>query len=104
MNVDVVDVAEDEPEFVAEIVVNADSLDYFQTFAEVVAAATTGPALKQNFCLGSSVVAEIEARKQNAVWKDLNSSCPEQQQQLQLDTNLFAYSTWRDQILAASKD
>ena len=101
MSVDVVDVAEDEPESVAEIVVNADSLDYFQKSAEVATSATSGPALKQQSCLGSSVVAEMEVRKQNAVWKDLNSSCPEQPQ---LGTCLFAYSTWWDQILAASKD
>ena len=97
MSVDVVDVAEDEP----EIVGNVDSLEYFQKSAEVVTAATSGPALKQQSCLGSSVVAEMEVRKQNAVWKDLNSSCPEQPQ---LGTCLFAYSTWWDQILAASKD
>ena len=88
----------------AEIVGNVDSLEYFQKSAEVVTAATSGPALKQQSCLGSSVVAEMEVRKQNAVWKDLNSSCPEQQQQQQLDTYLFAYSTRWDQILAASKD
>lgn len=101
MSVDVVDVAEAEPEFVVEIVANAETLDYFQKSAEFVTAATSEPALKQQSCLGSSAVAEIEVKKQNAVSKDLNSSYPEQPQ---LDTYLVAYSTWRDQIWVASKD
>lgn len=104
MSADAVDAAEDASEFVPEIEMAADSLDYFEKPAEVVTAATSGPALRQQSCLGSSVVVEIELRKQDAVWKDLKSSYPEVQQQPQLDTYLFAHSAWRGRTLAASKD
>ncbi|KAJ1402016.1 type VII secretion AAA-ATPase EccA [Sesbania bispinosa] len=60
---------------------DADFLDYLEKPAEVETAAISGSALKQRSCWGSSAVAEIEERKQDAVLKDLKSSHPEVQQQ-----------------------
>ena len=55
----------DAVEHVLEFV--TDSLDQFGKLAEVVIAAISVNALKQQSCLGSSVAAEIEVRKKDAV-------------------------------------
>lgn len=106
MSADAVDAAESVFEFEPEIEMetDVDFLDYLEKPAEVETAATFGFALRQKSCWGSSAVAEIELRTQDAVWKDLKSTYPEVQRQPQLGTYLIDNSPLMDQALAATKD
>lgn len=108
MSADAVDAAESvfefEPEIEMEMEMDVNFLDYLEKPAEVETAATFGFALRQKSCWGSSAVAEIELRTQDAVWKDLKSTYPEVQRQPQLGTYLIDNSPLMDQALAATKD
>lgn len=67
MSSDAVDAAGNVLEFEPEIEMDADFLDCLERPAEVETAATSGSALKQQYHWGSSVVVEIEVKKQDAV-------------------------------------
>lgn len=81
MSVVAVDAAENAFEFEQVIEMDGDFLDYLEKPAEVETAATFESELREKSCWGSSAVAEIESRMEDAVWKDLMSTYPEVQRQ-----------------------